>query len=88
MGNSLEKFGPAGSKNAFAKMLSTLIRYTFGCWHLHISRPFTLSGSTYEVCLDCGRQFPYSLQFMCRVKEPTLGADESQPQTALNSPIF
>lgn len=35
-----------------------------GCWHFNISRPFTLSGHTYEVCLDCGREFPYSLRTM------------------------
>jgi hypothetical protein len=31
----------------------------FGCWHRDRSRPFTLSGWTYEVCLDCGRKFTY-----------------------------
>jgi hypothetical protein len=25
----------------------------FGCWHCNLSRPFTLSGWTYEVCLNC-----------------------------------
>lgn len=31
----------------------------FGCWHRNISRPFTISGRTYEVCLRCGKQFAY-----------------------------
>lgn len=31
----------------------------FGCWHRHLSRPFTLSGWTYEVCLTCGKKFAY-----------------------------
>ena len=31
----------------------------FGCWHRNLSRPFTLSGWTYEVCLNCGRKFNY-----------------------------
>ena len=31
----------------------------FGCWHRNISRPFTISGRTYEVCLNCGKQFAY-----------------------------
>lgn len=34
--------------------------YVFGCWHRHVSRPFTLSGWTYEVCLGCGRKFSYN----------------------------
>jgi len=32
----------------------------FGCWHRNLSRPFTLSGWTYEVCLNCGKQFAYN----------------------------
>ena len=34
--------------------------FLFGCWHRNLSRPFTLSGWTYEVCLNCGKQFPYN----------------------------
>jgi len=33
--------------------------FIFGCWHRTLSRPFTLSGWTYEVCLHCGKKFPY-----------------------------
>lgn len=36
----------------------------FGCSHGHMTRPFTLQASSYKVCLDCGRQFPYSLEKM------------------------
>jgi hypothetical protein len=32
----------------------------FGCWHRNLSRPFTLSGWTYEVCLNCGKKFAYT----------------------------
>jgi len=31
----------------------------FGCWHRNLSRQFTLSGWTYEVCLNCGKKLPY-----------------------------
>jgi hypothetical protein len=31
----------------------------FGCWHRNLSRPFTLSGWTYEVCLNCGKKLAY-----------------------------
>ena len=30
-----------------------------GCWHRNISRPFTISDRTYQVCLNCGKQFAY-----------------------------
>ncbi|MES2222485.1 MAG: hypothetical protein V4587_16160 [Acidobacteriota bacterium] len=36
----------------------------FGCSHGHLTRPFTLQSSSYKVCLDCGRHFPYSLEKM------------------------
>jgi hypothetical protein len=34
--------------------------FLFGCWHRNLSRPFTLSGWTYEVCLNCGKKFAYN----------------------------
>ena len=42
-----------------ARKLQHVFEAIFGCWHRRLSRPFTLSGCTYEVCLDCGKQFPY-----------------------------
>ena len=36
----------------------------FGCSHGHLTRPFTLQAHSYKVCLDCGGQFPYSLEKM------------------------
>jgi hypothetical protein len=41
----------------------------FGCTHGHLTRPFTLQASSYKVCLDCGRHFPYSLDKM-RIMHP------------------
>jgi hypothetical protein len=31
----------------------------FGCWHRNLRRPFTLSGWTYEVCLNCRKKLAY-----------------------------
>jgi hypothetical protein len=48
-------------------LINTALRFLdaiFGCWHFNTSRPFTISGHTYEVCLDCGKEFPYSLRTM------------------------
>lgn len=36
----------------------------FGCSHGHMTRPFTLQDHSYKVCLDCGKQFPYSVERM------------------------
>ena len=40
----------------------------FGCRHSNQSRPFTLRRYTYKVCLDCGREIPYSLATMSPLK--------------------
>lgn len=33
-----------------------------GCGHKNITRPFTIKGETYKVCLDCGAEIYYSLE--------------------------
>jgi hypothetical protein len=40
--------------------VQSVLERLFGCWHRNVSRPFTISGRTYEVCLDCGKQFAYA----------------------------
>lgn len=42
-----------------ANKIFRAVDLVFGCWHRNLSRPFTLSGWTYEVCLDCGKKFAY-----------------------------
>ena len=44
----------------------TVFEFIFGCWHRQLSRPFTLSGWTYEVCLSCGKKFAYDRAKICR----------------------
>src|ERR1700728_4496667 len=53
-----------GWLNDMTENLLWTLNFIFGCRHRNISRPFTCSRQTYEVCLDCGRHFPYSLQTM------------------------
>jgi hypothetical protein len=48
-----------------------VLDFLFGCWHRNRSRPFTLSGWTYEVCLNCGRKFTYErAAIVCRIPQP------------------
>lgn len=49
----------------------------FGCSHGHLTRPFTIATHSYKVCLDCGKQFPYSLE-----KMRTIHSWEAARQTA------
>ena len=39
----------------------------FGCWRRNLSRPFRLSGWTYEVCLNCGKKLAYDRADVGRV---------------------
>lgn len=42
-----------------------IFEFVFGCWHRQLSRPFTLSGWTREVCLSCGKEFAYDRAEIC-----------------------
>jgi len=62
-------------------MVAKFIDALFGCWHSHYSFPITVRPGarrskaaavtgTYVVCLDCGKEFPYSWEEM-RVVDPS-----------------
>ena len=42
--------------------------FLLGCLHRHQTRPFTLRNACYTVCLDCGRELPYSWAEMRTLK--------------------
>jgi hypothetical protein len=46
-------------KAIVAQTFQQAFNFLFGCWHRNLSRPFTLTGRTYEVCLNCGTEFAY-----------------------------
>jgi hypothetical protein len=62
-----------------AQNFQQALKFLFGCWHRTLSRPFTLSGRTYEVCLSCGKEFAYArVEFgrsFPKQKEETMGLD-------------
>lgn len=43
----------------FLTKLRVLVDRLLGCWHSDLSRPFTVEGETYRVCLDCGARRPF-----------------------------
>ena len=59
----------------------------FGCSHGHLSRPFTLQASSYKVCLDCGRQMPYSLDEMRLLRRGEMAKLSPQSRAATVMPI-
>ena len=60
----------------------------FGCSHGHMTRPFTLETHSYKVCLDCGRQFPYSLEKMRTLHAWELAKLQPQLAPVAMAPAF
>lgn len=50
------------------RRVDELLDLLFGCTHRNLSRVFSVRRRTYKVCLDCGREFEYSLSRMCIVE--------------------
>ena len=42
------------------KHLLRVYQFTFGCHHNQLTRVFTIKKLTYQVCVECGREFAYS----------------------------
>lgn len=45
-------------------LLISVFESLFGCRHGNLSRPFTIEGKTYKVCMDCSGQVFYSPETM------------------------
>lgn len=64
--------GTEDIKNMWEPLMNATVLFLdviLGCWHFNMSRPCTISGRTYKVCLDCGKQFSYSLRTMSLTTE-------------------
>jgi hypothetical protein len=64
-----------------------------GCSHRHLTRPFTLDHRSYKVCLDCGKELPYSIEQMRAVPawelaRPHAEIAELLPVTVAPSSVF
>lgn len=46
------------------EFLQSVFEAIFGCRHGNVSRPFTIDGQTYKVCMDCSTQVFYSPETM------------------------
>ena len=49
------------------------IDFLFGCYHHQLSRVFTIRRRTYQVCVECGREFEYSWELMHRKRWSAAG---------------
>jgi hypothetical protein len=55
-----------------------ILHFVFGCHHRHKSSVFTIKKRTYQVCLNCGQEFDYSLVRMHSVR-PGVGRGTDIP---------
>lgn len=46
------------------EVLQSIFEAIFGCRHSNLSRPFTIEGHTYKVCMECSHQVFYSRDTM------------------------
>jgi hypothetical protein len=46
------------------KPLLWTYEFVFGCHHKQLTRVFSIQGRTYQVCVECGREFRYSWELM------------------------
>lgn len=42
--------------------VNNVIRRVFGCWHRHMSLPFTRGNETYRTCIGCGARRRFDLE--------------------------
>ena len=52
----------------------------FGCHHQQLSRVFTIRKRTYQVCVECGREFEYSWELM-HSRQSAMADDNSGAMT-------
>jgi hypothetical protein len=46
------------------RLLLWIFQFAFGCHHNKLGSIVTIKRRTYQVCLQCGQEFPYSWELM------------------------
>jgi len=50
------------------RLLLWMYQFAFGCHHNKLGSVVTIKKRTYQVCLECGHEFPYSWELMRSVR--------------------
>ena len=66
-------------------ILERVLNRVFRCSHRQQTRPITLKGETFAICLDCGSHVPYSLEVL-QPKKPVTKEAVPQSPAALKKP--
>ncbi len=61
------------------RLLLWIIQFACGCHHRRVSGVFTIKKRTYQICLECGQEFPYSWELMRSVRSTTSNAAYARP---------
>jgi RNA polymerase-binding transcription factor DksA len=63
------------------RLLHWIIDFAFGCHH-KLSSVVTIKKRTYQICIECGQEFPYSWELMRPV-----GPYVANPRTRHADPV-
>ena len=69
------------------KLLFGIFQFAFGCHHSHLSRVFTIKKRTYQVCVECGREFEYSWELMHSVQSSVTDNASAPLKTARQAEV-
>jgi hypothetical protein len=68
------------------RLLLWIFQFAFGCHHNKLSSIVTIKRRTYQVCLQCGQEFPYSWELMRSVGPNAAETDEPRKRTGHPEP--
>jgi hypothetical protein len=68
------------------RLLLWIFQFAFGCHHNKLGSIVTIKRRTYQVCLQCGQEFPYSWELMRSVGPSGAETDEPRKRTGHAEP--
>jgi len=69
------------------RLLLWIFQFAFGCHHNKLSNIVTIKRRTYQVCLQCGQEFPYSWELMRSVGPNASATDGLRMPTEHAEPV-
>lgn len=54
--------GQSGFITARLRRVNKVFKRVLGCWHRHVSLPFTRGNESYRTCIDCGARRRFDLE--------------------------
>ena len=68
------------------RLLLWIFQFGFGCHHNKLGSIVTIKRRTYQVCLQCGQEFPYSWELMRSVGPNAAESDSPRKRIGHTEP--